>query len=73
MACSCSNVRIPCSGFCGYQDSCENKRNLRDLDIDDNIESDEDSENGNDGFDDNYIYRYICISAETFLISVTKC
>ena len=55
MACSCSNVRIPCSGFCECQDSCENKWNLRDLDINDNIESDEDSKNGNDGFDDNYI------------------
>ena len=55
MACSCSNVIISCSGFCGCQDSCENKWNLRDLDIDDNNESDEDSENGDDGFDDNYM------------------
>ena len=44
MACSCSNATIPCSEFCGCQDSCQNRWNLRDIDIYDCNESDDDSE-----------------------------
>ena len=55
MACSCSNARIPCSEFCGCQDSSQNRWNLRDTDIDDCNESDKDSENGDNDFDDNFI------------------
>ena len=52
MAYSCSNVRIPCSGC---QDSCQNKWDLREIDMDEGIESDDGSENGDDDFDDSYI------------------
>ena len=55
MACSCSNGRIPCSEFCGCQDSCQKRWNLRDIDMDDCIESDDDSENGYNDFDDKFI------------------
>ena len=44
MACSCSNATISCSEFCGCQDSCQNRWNLRDIDIYDCNESDDDSE-----------------------------
>ena len=55
MAYSCSNVRIPCSEFCGCQDSRQNRWNLRDIDMDNCIESDNNSENGDNKFDDNFI------------------
>ena len=54
MACSCSNARTPCYKFCGFQDSCQNRWNLRDIDMNDCIESYEDSENGDNDLDDNF-------------------
>ena len=54
MACSCSNVRIPCSEFRGCQDSCQKRWNLRDIDMDDCNENDDDSENGDNDFDENF-------------------
>ena len=55
IACSCSNARVSCSEFCRCQDLCQKRWNLRDIDMDDYIESDEDSENGDNDFDDNFI------------------
>ena len=55
MACNCWNTRIPCSEFCGCQDSCQNRWNLRDIEIDDCIGSDYNSENGDNDFDDKFI------------------
>ena len=52
MGCSGSNARISCSEFCGCQDSFQNRWNLRDIAMDDCIESDEDSEDGGNDFDD---------------------
>ena len=44
-----TNGGIPCSEFCGCQDLCKNKWNLRDMDVDEN-ESESDSENEDDDF-----------------------
>ena len=59
MACSCSNARIPCSEFCGYQESCQNRWNLVNIDMDDWIEIDDDSKNGDKNL--NIFYRCMYI------------
>ena len=48
-------MRIPYSEFCGCQDWCQKRWNLRDKAMDDCTESDDDSESGDNDSDDNFI------------------